>query len=612
MTPINAATAITQLAKGQLTPQQYQAQLKQIVQQNIGSSASSGGSSTSSATNPFKWLDYATQANNYQLPQVGASRYTTTFNSLGTTGLGKNNSNPLDINTWGAGLWAAGIDPNDPNLGYRLWEFNKAKMSSNDTDYQKRVQEQVAKHGWDLNTKEGLSSAVDWYYRDLSRRMDKSNNFFDSTIGKIISMTAPLALGGVGAALGLSGSLVGAGTGAVIGGVQGGPLGAVLGGVGGYGAGSLAGSLVNNGISGTIDNITSGFQEMFGGGATTAAGQAAGATGSGVNAAANAVPGLSTGVTTPMGGGAIIGSGTAAPLAGIAGGAALGASPLAVAGGAAAATPAIASTASQLLQAAASNGGTGITTSVPGTPNTPVPGTNQVATGAQGASGSGSGATTNAATTAAGAAGATGTAGTAASGTSTMQKILSALGGTGGLGTGAISLLQGILGQMSQGDLEAMANKLNQNNQALLDYMPPMSYRDNILNNLNMIMNNPSQLMTSSPYKDYMDYAQRAVERKMVAQGYGGVGQSTNTADAVTRAVMESMSGIVQKDREIATNQLEPFFRVAMTGAGGMNSSAPIELNMAANAGNADSWRQILQGGASILNSTGILQDIFG
>lgn len=51
---------------------------------------------------------------------------------------------------------------------------------------------------------------------------------------------------------------------------------------------------------------------------------------------ANAVPGLSTGVTTPAGGAAIVGTGQAAPLTGLLGGAPLGASPLAVAGGAAA------------------------------------------------------------------------------------------------------------------------------------------------------------------------------------------------------------------------------------------------------------------------------------
>lgn len=51
---------------------------------------------------------------------------------------------------------------------------------------------------------------------------------------------------------------------------------------------------------------------------------------------ANAVPGISTGVTTPAGGAAIVGTGQAAPLTGLLGGAPLGASPLAVAGGAAA------------------------------------------------------------------------------------------------------------------------------------------------------------------------------------------------------------------------------------------------------------------------------------
>jgi hypothetical protein len=50
--------------------------------------------------------------------------------------------------------------------------------------------------------------------------------------------------------------------------------------------------------------------------------------------AGNAVPGIRTGVTTPAGGGAIVGTGQAAKMTGLAGGAPLGASPLAVAGGA--------------------------------------------------------------------------------------------------------------------------------------------------------------------------------------------------------------------------------------------------------------------------------------
>lgn len=87
-----------------------------------------------------------------------------------------------------------------------------------------------------------------------------------------------------------------------------------------------------------------GFSQILGGlvasGMLAAAGGAFGGQGlfgaptTGVNAAANAVPGLSTGVTTPLGGGAIVGTGQAAPLLGIAGGAPLGASPLAIAGGA--------------------------------------------------------------------------------------------------------------------------------------------------------------------------------------------------------------------------------------------------------------------------------------
>src|SRR5690606_36925003 len=111
--------------------------------------------------------------------------------------------------------------------------------------------------------------------------------------------------------------------------------------------------------------------------------------------------------------------------------------------------------------------------------------------------------------------------------------------------------------------------------------------------------------------KDYMDYAQRAIERKMVAQGYGGVGQSTNTADAVTRAVLESMAGIIQKDREIATQQLLPFFNVGIGAASNMNNGTAITLQQAANAQNAGNWANIINGGLGVLGNLGIFDSLF-
>ncbi len=156
---------------------------------------------------------------------------------------------------------------------------------------------------------------------------------------------------------------------------------------------------------------------------------------------------------------------------------------------------------------------------------------------------------------------------------------------------------------MNQSDLEKIVGQLNTTSQTLVNSMPPISYRDSILNNLDMIMNRPGQLMEQGPYKDYMDYAQRSIERKMVAQGYGGVGQSTNTADAVTRATLESMAGIVQRDREIATNQIAPWFNVAVGGATNMANS--VEARMLPGAQQAGNIQNIITGGA------GILQDLF-
>lgn len=474
-----------------------------------------------------------------------------------------------------AGLWSQGIDYRDPNAANAVMQWYDSQPSN--------VKAEVDSF-WKNNNKSGnaaldMMRAVDWRTRDVARKIQKENGFLDSTFGQILSTLGQVALGavpGVGPALS-------AGLGAVTGGLQGGIGGALLGGLGGYGAGSLGSSLATNGISGTIsnaiDSVKSGFDSVFGSGSSAASTGA-----SAINAAANAVPGASSGITTPAGGAAIIGSGSAAPITGLAGsgGAALGASPLAVAGGAlaAGANPATVSA----ITNAISGGAPGVTTtggvsSIPSGNVAPVstPSANP-ANVVQG---------TGAATT----------------GSSTISSILGALGGTGGLGSSALSLLQGILGQMGSSDLEKLASKLNQTNQNMINYIPPMSYRDNILSNLDMIMNKPNQLMEQAPYKNYMDYVQRAMERKMAAQGYGGVGQSTNTADAVTRATLESMANIVQNDRQIATQQLLPFFNVGVQGATNMNNGNLAELNAFNNMNNVNNWTQIAGGAAGILKS---------
>lgn len=525
-------------------------------------------------------------------------------------GLGATNDNGFDINAPGAGLWAAGYDPNNAADVNRLYSdiimANKQSLPELSKYYQP---------GQKLDQKglEGFLDAADWYYRDQARQMDKQNKFGDSVVGKIV-------LGGLTGAAGMAfGPLGGALIGAAAGGATDGLSGALLGGLGG----GLGGAVANaGGIGNFIQNPVSGFTNALGGNVGNLAGQtvagglgdlAQGAVKDGVmgavtggggpnysSAAANAVPGAATGVSpaslaASLGGAAAAGT-TALPagLSGAAGGlttaagAGLGAT-LAQAAGTAGAS---AATGGAVAAApAATTAATGAAPIIEGAASTAAGA--PFVTSPTGVGGALAGA--GLATAAGG--------GLAAAGSSTLQSILGALGGGGGLGSGALSLLQGVLGQMNSGDLEKLAGKLNQQNQSLVGYLPPVSYRDSILNNLNMIMNNPGQLMTQAPYKDYMDYAQRSVERKMVSQGYGGVGQSTNTADAVTRAVMESMSGIVQKDREIATNQLLPFFNVGINANTNMNNGTAIELQQAANAQNAGNWQNIISGGASILSS---------
>jgi len=489
-----------------------------------------------------------------------------------------------DFTQQGSGLWSIGINPGDPQAINKAIDWYKSQDAGTRAEIGKLS-------GSKVNDPVGFLDAIDARQRDVARNIQKENGFLDSTFGQILTTLGTVALGavpGVGPALA-------AGAGAITGGIKGGIGGALLGGLGGYGAGQLGSSLATNGISGTIKNFTSGFSNMFGGGAAPIStpslnpANVVQGVGGAVNAAANAVPGLSSGVNAAS---------LAASL-GPSAGSAAGLLPAGAGGISTAAGAGTGATLAQILgQAGASAGsagsaatgttatGTGVTNAAP--ISTPSATASNVVPGVGGS-----------------------VAGGASTGASAIQKILGVLGGSGaagtagagGLGAASLNLLQGVLGQMNQSDLEKIVGQLNTTNQTLVNSMPPISYRDSILNNLDMIMNRPGQLMEQGPYKDYMDYAQRSIERKMVAQGYGGVGQSTNTADAVTRATLESMAGIVQRDREIATNQIAPWFNVAVGGATNMANS--VEARMLPGAQQAGNIQNIITGGA------GILQDLF-
>ena len=132
-------------------------------------------------------------------------------------------------------------------------------------------------------TMDTILNASDHALRDTARGQQHKGGGFFSTVGNIFKSVAPavagsLILPGVGTALGttISGATGGALAGALAGGIQGGWKGAALGGASGYGIG---------------------YGVDWARGLTPA--QLA------QQSAANAVPGMSTGVTTPVGGGGL-------------------------------------------------------------------------------------------------------------------------------------------------------------------------------------------------------------------------------------------------------------------------------------------------------------------
>lgn len=238
-------------------------------------------------------------------------------------GGGGGGPNRFDHTQLYAGLWSIGIDPNSPTLKQDVQRWYDSQPSNVKAEVQKGMGNQPGRGSIDP-----LVYAVDWRQRDVARKIQKEHGMFDflgplAPVGQIGATLAGAALGnmilpGIGAKIG--GTLAGG----VTGGLQSkNVLGGVLGAAGGYGLGSAVGSAggVTNLAKNTLTSVKNGVNNLFGSAQPNAL-------------RGNAVPGIRTGVTTPAGGGAITGSGQAAKMTGLAGGAPLGASPLAVAGGA--------------------------------------------------------------------------------------------------------------------------------------------------------------------------------------------------------------------------------------------------------------------------------------
>ena len=145
----------------------------------------------------------------------------------------------FDYTQWGTGLDSQGL-PRDMN---KVYDFYKSVAANPSTPYNKGILSGI--QGYAKNNPGSTSdpawttNALDWYWRDIQRKSQKENGFFQTLPGKILNTAAQVGLGfvpGVGPALS-------AGFGAITGGIQGGFSGALLGGLSGYGAGQLGSGL---------------------------------------------------------------------------------------------------------------------------------------------------------------------------------------------------------------------------------------------------------------------------------------------------------------------------------------------------------------------------------
>lgn len=150
-------------------------------------------------------------------------------------GMGAGGPNRYDYTQLGAGLWSVGIDINAPDARQQV----DAWMARLSPAERAEVMQAVNRPQPGRGSMDAYVYGADARQRDVARKIQKENGFFDSTLGKVLGTVAQVGLGfvpGVGPALS-------AGLGAIQGGLTGGIGGALLGGLGGYGAGKLGSGL---------------------------------------------------------------------------------------------------------------------------------------------------------------------------------------------------------------------------------------------------------------------------------------------------------------------------------------------------------------------------------
>lgn len=136
----------------------------------------------------------------------------------GNLGMGGGGPNRYDYTQPGSGLWSIGIDRSSPTAINDVISWYQRQDPSTRAAI-------GAIGGRNVNDPVGLLNTIDQRQRDVARQITKTNGFFDSTFGKVLSFAAPMGLGLISAPLGIAASTA-------IGGARGGVPGAVLGGLG--------------------------------------------------------------------------------------------------------------------------------------------------------------------------------------------------------------------------------------------------------------------------------------------------------------------------------------------------------------------------------------------
>lgn len=150
--------------------------------------------------------------------------------------------------------------------------------------------------------------------------------------------------------------------------------------------------------------------------------------------------------------------------------------------------------------------------------------------------------------------------------------ITNTLGGTGGL-AGLINsplvgdLLQALTRKLSSDDASGFLNEQKRQNDRMFNLIPSTAYRDLLVGHNTDLLTKPGDILNTKPYNDYWSYLSNSVERKANAQGFGGVGQSGYTQDALARAFNGTLLPVLQQDFSNTTQALQPFFQAGIQGS---------------------------------------------